>query len=99
METKSRSLVKAVCYRVYSSLITSGIVFAFTGKATLAFGIGVTEMCVKICTFFLHERFWALIPFGVARHPLAQFEVTKPLTEEHRLIIRAKLSELGYLPG
>jgi len=97
METKSRSFVKAVSYRIYSSVITAGLVYLFTGQAFLAVGIGVTELVVKIFTFFLHERIWAMIRFGQQIHPLAEFKVSKPLTQHDKQEIEKKLSELGYL--
>ncbi|MBM3877570.1 MAG: DUF2061 domain-containing protein [Verrucomicrobia bacterium] len=97
METKSRSLAKAVSYRIYSSVITAALVYIFTGIASLALGIGVTELIVKVFTFFLHERIWTFIRFGQNTHPLAEFKVSKPLTQHDKQEIEKKLSELGYL--
>ncbi len=97
METKSRSFAKAVSYRIYSSIITAVLVFAFTGRMVLAIGIGVTELVVKVFTFFIHERVWALIPYGQEKHPLAEFKVSKPLTKQDKVEIEKKLSEMGYL--
>ncbi len=99
METRTRSFVKAISYRLFSSLIvTAGIVYLFTGQRRLAFGIGLTELVVKVFTFFLHERVWTWIPYGRGAHPLAMFQLKKPLSGPDEQIIRAKLKELGYLP-
>jgi adenylylsulfate kinase len=97
METKSRSFAKAVSYRIYSSVITAALVFIFTRRFALAVGIGVTELVVKVFTFFIHERVWALIPYGQQKHPLAEFNVSKPLTQQDKAVIEKKLSEMGYL--
>ena len=98
METKTRSFSKAISYRIFSSLIvTPGIVYLFTRQGTLALGIGVTELFVKVFTFFLHERIWTLIPYGNESHPLAEFPVNKALTTQDKQVIEKKLSEMGYL--
>ncbi|HEY6170144.1 MAG TPA: DUF2061 domain-containing protein [Verrucomicrobiae bacterium] len=98
METHARSLVKAVSYRCFSSLIvTSSIVYVFTGQWQLSLGIGVAELVVKVFTYFLHERVWTLIPYGRERHPLAMFELKKPLSEADEKVVREKLKDMGYL--
>src|SRR2546429_450274 len=98
METHARSLVKAVSYRcVYSLVVTSSIVYVFTGKWQLSLGIGVTELVVKVFPYFLHERVWSLIPFGRETPPLAMFPLKRPLSSEDEQIIREKLKDMGYL--
>lgn len=64
MESHTRSIAKAVSYRLLGSLSTAGIFYAFTGSAKLSFGAGAVDVLVKIAAYFLHERIWAHIPFG-----------------------------------
>lgn len=97
METKARSLLKSISYRVFASIVTAGIVYCFTGKLLLAVGLGVLDSTVKILVYFLHERLWALIPYGRIKHPLEEFPVNKPLTEEDKKILEEKLKNMGYL--
>ena len=69
METNTRSLAKAVSYRVLGSLATALIVFGFTGKAAISLGAGALDIVVKTGLYFLHERLWNNISFGRAKSP------------------------------
>lgn len=92
-----RSLLKALSYRIVASLITSALVYAITHKAALALGVGLMDSLIKIVTFFLHERLWALIPIGRKAHPLSGIDVNRSLSVEHEQLLRKQLSELGYM--
>lgn len=98
METKKRSFLKAISWRVAASVITGSLVFLFTQQGLLAFSVGIADSLVKIVMYFLHERLWAGISYGLLKHPLHRIEVVKPLKVEHEQIIRQKLDEMGYLP-
>jgi adenylylsulfate kinase len=69
METQSRSLVKAVSYRILGSLSTAGIFFVLTGKLTMSLGAGALDMVLKIGLYFLHERVWDRIQYGRPKPP------------------------------
>lgn len=64
METKSRSLIKALSYRVIGTGVTALLVYFVTGQATLSFAVGLFDSAVKILVYFLHERAWSRIQFG-----------------------------------
>jgi len=64
MESNSRSIAKAVSYRVLGSLSTGMIFFVLTGRFTLSVGAGAADFVVKIVLYFLHERVWNYINFG-----------------------------------
>jgi sulfate adenylyltransferase large subunit len=66
-ETAWRSLTKAFCWRAVGSLGTIVLAFALTHNRGLAALIGSGEVLTKIIIYFLHERVWARIPFGVTR--------------------------------
>ncbi|MGA1863040.1 adenylyl-sulfate kinase [Deferribacter thermophilus] len=67
IETKKRSLLKAISWRVFASLTTTLIVFVFFGRLDLAIAAGVTETVIKIGIYFVHERIWEKIKFGKKR--------------------------------
>jgi uncharacterized membrane protein len=69
METHSRSLAKAISYRLLGSTCTGMIFFALSGQAVLSLGAGALDMVVKIGLYFLHERLWNHINFGRAKPP------------------------------
>ena len=63
-EKRSRSLVKAVSWRVTGTVDTVLISYLITGRLTLAVSIGAVELCTKTCLYFLHERLWNRVSFG-----------------------------------
>jgi adenylylsulfate kinase len=69
IDSRSRSLAKAVSYRVLGSLSTAAMVLFFTGNVKMSLGAGALDSVVKIVLYFLHERLWNHIPFGKARAP------------------------------
>lgn len=64
MESHTRSIAKAITYRLLGSMSTAGIFYALTGSLKLSFGAGAIDVFVKIAAYFVHERIWAHIPFG-----------------------------------
>ena len=66
-EAHSRSLVKAVSWRATGTLDTFIISWIVTGRGTLAGAIAGIELITKITLYYLHERVWAIIPWGNRR--------------------------------
>jgi uncharacterized membrane protein len=97
MESKSRSFLKALSWRLLASAITGGLVFCFTGLGFLSLTVGVCNSLIKIFIYYLHERVWTVVPYGRRDHPLYHLNVRRPLAVEHERIIRQKLDDLGYL--
>ena len=64
METKWRSVIKALSWRFVATLITSAIVFFLTGKAEFAAKVGLLDTTIKLFVYFMHERLWLRVPFG-----------------------------------
>lgn len=69
METPSRSIAKAVSYRVLGSATTGLIVFVLTGKGSLSLGASFLDGVLKIGAYFLHERIWNHISYGRPKAP------------------------------
>ena len=69
MESQSRSLAKAVSYRILGSTGTALIVLIFSGSLKLSLGAGALDMLLKIALYFLHERLWNYIPYGRPKRP------------------------------
>ncbi len=69
METQSRSLAKAISYRVVGSTSTALIVFIFSGNLTWSVGAGALDGIVKVALYFVHERLWARIDYGRPKPP------------------------------
>jgi uncharacterized membrane protein len=63
-ETHARSLAKAVSWRATGSLDTFIVAFVITASPKIAGSVAVTEILTKIAIYYLHERVWALVPWG-----------------------------------
>ena len=57
----SRSLFKAVSWRITGSIDTFVIGFYNTGRLTIAGSIAAIEMFTKIALYYGHERAWAAV--------------------------------------
>lgn len=63
-ERPSRSIAKAVSWRIVGTLDTIGISWILTGEADTALAIGSVELVTKMILYFGHERIWNRIKFG-----------------------------------
>ena len=69
IESKKRSVAKAVSYRFFGSLVTGGIAYFFSNRWDVALGVGLVDGIAKMAGYFLHERIWARIKWGQQRLP------------------------------
>lgn len=56
---KKQQLLKAVVYRLYSSLITFLISFLFTSNLLVSFSISLLDSLVKIFSYYAFDEIWA----------------------------------------
>ena len=63
-DSRLRSLLKSITYRITGTVATAAIVFAVTGEWATAFAVGFIEPVAKIIIYYLHERAWELVPHG-----------------------------------
>jgi uncharacterized membrane protein len=63
-ESHSRSIVKAVSYRILGSASTGLIVYVLTGKGSLGLSASLLDVVLKIFVYFIHERIWDRINYG-----------------------------------
>ncbi len=75
-EAHSRSIVKAVSWRILGSIDTFVISYLVTGKLVFAASIASVESVTKIILYYVHERAWAIVPWG--RADKASAEVPAP---------------------
>ncbi len=60
-----RSLLKAVTWRCLGTLDTVVISWIITGRLKFAVSIGVVELFTKMMLYYLHERAWAHVDWGM----------------------------------
>jgi len=101
IETKKRSLLKAISWRFFASATTTIIVFIFFGRLDLAFAAGVTETVIKIGIYFIHERIWDKIKFGKKKvEPFVLWFTGLPLSGKSTIadIVYEKLERYDHIP-
>jgi uncharacterized membrane protein len=69
MDSNTRSIAKAISYRVLGSVSTGFIVFVFSGDAKVSVGVGLLDVVLKMALYYIHERIWNHITFGRQRPP------------------------------
>ena len=84
-EAHSRSLLKAVSWRILGSIDTFVISFLVTGHVVAAASIASVESVTKILLFYAHERAWMAVPWGKGQvvdmpepRPAAEPEAAEP---------------------
>jgi adenylylsulfate kinase len=69
-ETRFRSLLKGVTWRVIASTTTMTLVYFFTGDLVMVASVGIVDVTAKIFFYYMHERFWGSVSWGtVGRTP------------------------------
>lgn len=63
-EKHSRSIAKAISYRIVSVIVDLSLVYALTRKIELTVGIVILSNAVSIFVYYFHERAWNKVHFG-----------------------------------
>ena len=63
--TRRRSVVKAITYRALIVCLDFLAIYLLTGKAQIAVGFMVVSNIYTTVGYFVHERLWARIKWGV----------------------------------
>ena len=66
-ESRLRSLLKALSWRVVATTTTAIIAWFITGDVATAIAIGGIEFVTKFFIYYGHERAWQLVPPGTIR--------------------------------
>ena len=75
METRARSIAKAVSYRLLGSAVTGLIMFVLTNRPGLSIMGSAMDMVLKIGAYFIHERLWNYINFGREPEKAPEYEI------------------------
>ena len=59
--SRTRSLSKALTWRITATFTTAVIIYVVTGEVSLAMFVGGLEFVLKFVIYYLHERAWNLI--------------------------------------
>jgi len=62
--TRSRSLAKALSYRILGTLSSVAVAYVITKNAALSVTIAFWETIIKVFIYYVHERGWNYIQWG-----------------------------------
>jgi adenylylsulfate kinase len=98
-ESRLKSLVKGVSWRIIGTFDTVFIAFIITGSGLKAVSIGGIEFFTKIILYYLHERVWLRVPNNLLKN-LDKISILRPFTN-NSVIDRAfredKLQQKGLV--
>ena len=62
-----RHILKTITWRVVGTIDTILLSWLISGDPFIGLGIGVAELITKMVLYYLHERVWYNIDFGIKR--------------------------------
>lgn len=63
-ESHTRSLAKALSWRVIALAITTSVSYMLSESVAVAVSIGLVDSAIKIGAYYGHERVWMNVRFG-----------------------------------
>ena len=69
LETRRRSMAKAISWRILAAIITACVALAMTHQIEFAAKIGLIDTAVKLLIYFFHERIWNKVNYGRVSTP------------------------------
>lgn len=85
-EQHSRSIVKAISYRILSILVDTIFVYAITRKVDMTLGIVVITNTYSTFLYYIHERVWNKLHFGrkIIRNAVSKVSSSKVLKSSNK---------------
>ena len=66
MITNNRHIAKTISYRIISTSVGFGIMWAATGSLKIGSAFGIAELVYKPIQYYIHERIWyKYIKYGI----------------------------------
>ena len=81
-EQKRRTTAKTISWRTIASTDTVLLAWFFTGNFRTALSIGGLEIFSKLILYYLHERIWSALPFGIEAQTPKGPRPESPLAEK-----------------
>ncbi len=66
IQARKRAIAKTLCYRLFMLLITVTVAWVVVGDVGDALNIGLITNVLKTGTYYVYERTWDHITWGVA---------------------------------
>ncbi len=97
MDKNSRSIAKAITWRIIGTIVLASVTYLITGSLKHMTMITIIFEFIQLLNYYWHERVWMKIKWGKILHPLQQLPVSKEIAPQHMEVLRMKLEEWGYL--
>ena len=97
MDTKKRSIIKSITWRVIGVVLLGIISYLITHNWKEMTIITIMFHGIRLIMYYYHERIWERTSWGKTQHPLSELPVKKKLTAKDSNIIRGELKSLGYI--
>lgn len=62
-DSRIRSVIKALTWRVIATGTTMSLVYIGTGDVELMAHVGIADVIIKLFFYYVHERAWGRIPW------------------------------------
>ncbi|WP_242205238.1 DUF2061 domain-containing protein [Aestuariivivens insulae] len=66
-KSQKRHFLKTITWRIIGTLDTMLLAWIITGNPLTGFSIGIAEVLTKMVLYYLHERTWYKIDFGLEK--------------------------------
>jgi uncharacterized membrane protein len=67
LDSRKRHVAKTVTWRVIGTLDTMSLAWIITGNPLSGLKIGIAEVITKMALYYLHERTWYRLDFGIQK--------------------------------
>ena len=64
MESRKRSVVKSIIWRLIATTVTILLAYAWFGEWSSSISLGLAANGIKTILYYLHERLWDRTEFG-----------------------------------
>ena len=64
METRRRSILKAILWNAIGLAVMAAVGIAFTGSVTAGGAMAAANSAIGLASYFAYERVWAAIAWG-----------------------------------
>ena len=64
-ETRARSIIKSIVWRLICIIVSIITSYILTNKWDIALAIGTTYNVITMILYYLHERFWNKVHWGI----------------------------------
>ncbi len=64
VESRKRSLVKAITWRIIVITLLTAVTWTFTSDAQVTISVVVVANTINVVAYYIHERLWERVKWG-----------------------------------